>query len=161
MAPTFGTDVTELDNAGAEHRFGSESIAGPRGRAHPAGVATAAVRTTSAKTGSERVPNDILRRMWVPRRRHPRAERVAGSTAVGAPRRGSQGVARPTSRKYVSWTALALITVQRFCYGTGTIGPSGEGSLGGAHSDDENISVRGLLKLVEYTWDTVLEIATH
>jgi acetylornithine deacetylase/succinyl-diaminopimelate desuccinylase-like protein len=47
------------------------------------------------------------------------------------------------------------------CYGTGTIGPAGEGSLGGAHSDDENISVRGLFKLVEYTWDTVLETATH
>ena len=46
-------------------------------------------------------------------------------------------------------------------YGTGPIGPAGEGPLGGAHSDDENISIRGLEKLVEFTWDVVLEVAAQ
>ena len=46
-------------------------------------------------------------------------------------------------------------------YGTGPISPIGEGPLGGAHSDDENISVRALEKLVEFTWNTVLEVAAE
>ena len=45
------------------------------------------------------------------------------------------------------------------CYGVGPLGPAGEGPLGGAHSDDENISVRGLDKLVEYMWDAVINVA--
>jgi acetylornithine deacetylase/succinyl-diaminopimelate desuccinylase-like protein len=44
-------------------------------------------------------------------------------------------------------------------YGTGPIGPASEGPLGGAHSDDENISIRGLEKLVEFTWNVVIEVA--
>ena len=44
-------------------------------------------------------------------------------------------------------------------YGTGPIGPAGDGPLGGAHADDESISVRGLDKLVEYLWDAVIEVA--
>jgi len=44
-------------------------------------------------------------------------------------------------------------------YGTGPISPAGDGPLGGAHSDDENISIRALEKLVEFTWDTVIEVA--
>jgi acetylornithine deacetylase/succinyl-diaminopimelate desuccinylase-like protein len=46
-------------------------------------------------------------------------------------------------------------------YGTGPIGPAGQGPLGGAHSDDENISIRGLEKLVEFTWNVVLEVAAQ
>ncbi len=46
-------------------------------------------------------------------------------------------------------------------YGTGPITPANEGPLGGAHSDDENISIRALEKLVEFTWNTVLEVATE
>jgi acetylornithine deacetylase/succinyl-diaminopimelate desuccinylase-like protein len=46
-------------------------------------------------------------------------------------------------------------------YGTGAIGPAGEGPLGGAHSDDENISIRGLQKLVEFTWNVVIEVAAQ
>ena len=47
------------------------------------------------------------------------------------------------------------------CYGTGPIGPAGEGPLGGAHADDELISVRGLEKLVEFTWNSVIEVAAE
>ena len=46
-------------------------------------------------------------------------------------------------------------------YGTGPIGPAGEGPLGGAHSDDENISVRGLEKLIELTWNAVIDVAAE
>jgi hypothetical protein len=34
-----------------------------------------------------------------------------------------------------------------------------EGPLGGAHSDDENIPVRSLMALIEYLWNTVIEVA--
>ena len=44
-------------------------------------------------------------------------------------------------------------------YGTGPIGPASEGPLGGAHSDDENISIRALEKLVEFTWNVVMQVA--
>lgn len=44
-------------------------------------------------------------------------------------------------------------------YGTGPISPAGDGPLGGAHADDENISIRALEKLVEFTWDAVMEVA--
>lgn len=46
-------------------------------------------------------------------------------------------------------------------YGFGPIAASGEGPLGGAHSDDENISVRSLMKLVEFLWNTVIEVAAE
>ena len=45
------------------------------------------------------------------------------------------------------------------CYGFGPIAASGEGSLGGAHSDDENIPVRSLERLVEFLWRAVIEVA--
>lgn len=47
------------------------------------------------------------------------------------------------------------------CYGVGPLGPAGEGPLGGAHSDDENISPRGLDQLVEYIWDAVVRVAAE
>jgi acetylornithine deacetylase/succinyl-diaminopimelate desuccinylase-like protein len=45
------------------------------------------------------------------------------------------------------------------CYGFGPIAASGEGALGGAHSDDENISVRALERLIEFLWNAVIEVA--
>jgi acetylornithine deacetylase/succinyl-diaminopimelate desuccinylase-like protein len=44
-------------------------------------------------------------------------------------------------------------------YGVGAIVTPAEGSLGGAHSDDEHIAVRSLMKMTEYIWNAVLEIA--
>ncbi len=44
------------------------------------------------------------------------------------------------------------------CYGFGPIA-SGDGPLGGAHSDDENISVKALDKLIEFLWNAVIEVA--
>lgn len=46
-------------------------------------------------------------------------------------------------------------------YGIGPIGPAGEGPLGGAHADDEYISIRGLDKFVEYLWDVVVDVAAQ
>ena len=70
-------------------------------------------------TGSERAPNGILRRMWVRTRRHPRASRAASRAQDGAqPGAGRRtAVAPPVAspvappRKYISWSALALVTV--------------------------------------------------
>jgi acetylornithine deacetylase/succinyl-diaminopimelate desuccinylase-like protein len=45
-------------------------------------------------------------------------------------------------------------------YGTGPVSSAGE-ALGGAHSDDENISIRAVDKLVEFTWNAVLEVAAE
>jgi len=45
------------------------------------------------------------------------------------------------------------------CYGFGPLGSGGDGPLGGAHSDNENISVRAVMKLVEFLWNTVLDVA--
>ncbi|HEV3330581.1 MAG TPA: M20/M25/M40 family metallo-hydrolase [Bryobacteraceae bacterium] len=45
------------------------------------------------------------------------------------------------------------------CYGFGPIASSGDGPLGGAHSDDENIAISALLKLVEFLWKAVIEVA--
>ena len=42
-------------------------------------------------------------------------------------------------------------------YGVGPISPGEEGALGTAHSDNEQISVRAVEKLVEYIWNAVLE----
>jgi len=44
-------------------------------------------------------------------------------------------------------------------YGVGPIVSTGDGPLGGAHSDDERISVRSVVKLAEYLWNVVLESA--
>jgi acetylornithine deacetylase/succinyl-diaminopimelate desuccinylase-like protein len=46
-------------------------------------------------------------------------------------------------------------------YGFGPMAYSGEGPLGGAHSDDENISVKALDQLVEFLWRTVIEVAAE
>jgi len=43
-------------------------------------------------------------------------------------------------------------------YGVGPIVTTEEGPLGGAHSDDEHISERSLMKMIEYLWNTVLEV---
>jgi len=45
------------------------------------------------------------------------------------------------------------------CYGTGpSISPE-EGPLGGAHTDDENISIPSLMSLIEYLWNVVTELS--
>ena len=46
-------------------------------------------------------------------------------------------------------------------YGFGPLASVEEGSLGGAHSDDENISVAALYKMVEFLWETVIAVATE
>jgi acetylornithine deacetylase/succinyl-diaminopimelate desuccinylase-like protein len=46
-------------------------------------------------------------------------------------------------------------------YGFGPMAYTGEGPLGGAHSDDENISVKALDQLVEFLWKTVIEVAAE
>ena len=46
------------------------------------------------------------------------------------------------------------------CYGFGPLSGA-EGPLGGAHSDDENISIQALYKLVEFLWNTVIEVAAE
>ena len=43
-------------------------------------------------------------------------------------------------------------------YGTGPVASAEEGPLGGAHTDDENIPVRSLLSLIEYTWNVVVSV---
>ena len=47
------------------------------------------------------------------------------------------------------------------CYGFGPINSTGDGPLGGAHADDENISVKALEKLVEFLWNVVIEVAAE
>jgi len=47
------------------------------------------------------------------------------------------------------------------CYGFGPMAGAAEGPLGGAHSDDENISIQALDKLVEFLWNTVIEVAAE
>jgi acetylornithine deacetylase/succinyl-diaminopimelate desuccinylase-like protein len=44
-------------------------------------------------------------------------------------------------------------------YGVGALVTPAEGPLGGAHSDDEHIAVRALMKMTEYLWNTVIEVA--
>jgi len=44
-------------------------------------------------------------------------------------------------------------------YGIGPMAPADQGPLGGAHSDDERISIQGLMKMIEYMWNAVLEVA--
>jgi acetylornithine deacetylase/succinyl-diaminopimelate desuccinylase-like protein len=43
-------------------------------------------------------------------------------------------------------------------YGTGPIVTPDEGPLGGAHGDDEHISTRSLMALIEYLWNTLMEL---
>jgi acetylornithine deacetylase/succinyl-diaminopimelate desuccinylase-like protein len=43
-------------------------------------------------------------------------------------------------------------------YGTGPIAAAEEGPLGGAHGDDEHISVRSLMALIEYLWNVLMEL---
>lgn len=44
-------------------------------------------------------------------------------------------------------------------YGTGPSVSPEEGPLGGAHTDDEHIPVRSLMTLIEYLWNSVIEVA--
>lgn len=44
-------------------------------------------------------------------------------------------------------------------YGVGEVVDAAEGPLGGAHSDDEHISIHALVTLVQYMWNAVLEVA--
>jgi acetylornithine deacetylase/succinyl-diaminopimelate desuccinylase-like protein len=46
------------------------------------------------------------------------------------------------------------------CYGFGPLAGS-EGPQGGAHSDDENISIEALHKMVEFLWNVVVEVAAE
>ena len=43
-------------------------------------------------------------------------------------------------------------------YGVGPLAPAEEGALGTAHSDNEQITIRAVEKLVEYIWNAVLEV---
>jgi acetylornithine deacetylase/succinyl-diaminopimelate desuccinylase-like protein len=45
------------------------------------------------------------------------------------------------------------------CYGTGPAILPEEGPLGGAHTDDEHITVTSLMSLVQYLWGAVIEVA--
>ena len=45
------------------------------------------------------------------------------------------------------------------CYGFGPMRRAAMDRLGGAHSDDENISVKALDKLIEFLWNAVIEVA--
>ena len=45
------------------------------------------------------------------------------------------------------------------CYGYGPIVTAGDGMSGGAHADDEHIAVDALEKLIEFLWNTVIEVA--
>ena len=43
-------------------------------------------------------------------------------------------------------------------YGTGPIVTPEEGPLGGAHGDDEHLSVRSLMAMLEYIWNALMEV---
>jgi acetylornithine deacetylase/succinyl-diaminopimelate desuccinylase-like protein len=43
-------------------------------------------------------------------------------------------------------------------YGTGPAATAEEGPLGGAHGDDEHISIASLMSLMRWTWETVVEV---
>jgi acetylornithine deacetylase/succinyl-diaminopimelate desuccinylase-like protein len=43
-------------------------------------------------------------------------------------------------------------------YGVGEVVDAAEGPLGGAHSDDEHISVRALTTLIQFMWNAVIEV---
>jgi len=44
-------------------------------------------------------------------------------------------------------------------YGTGPIVTPEEGPLGGAHGDDEHISIRSLMAMLQYIWNALMEVA--
>jgi acetylornithine deacetylase/succinyl-diaminopimelate desuccinylase-like protein len=44
-------------------------------------------------------------------------------------------------------------------YGVGPMATAELGPLGGAHADDERISIEGLMKMIEYMWNAVVEVA--
>jgi acetylornithine deacetylase/succinyl-diaminopimelate desuccinylase-like protein len=44
-------------------------------------------------------------------------------------------------------------------YGTGPASTAEEGPLGGAHTDDERISIASLMSLMQWTWESVIAIA--
>jgi acetylornithine deacetylase/succinyl-diaminopimelate desuccinylase-like protein len=44
------------------------------------------------------------------------------------------------------------------CYGTGPSITGEDGPLGGAHTDDENITIPSLMSLVQYLWNAVIEV---
>jgi acetylornithine deacetylase/succinyl-diaminopimelate desuccinylase-like protein len=44
-------------------------------------------------------------------------------------------------------------------YGTGPVVTPEEGPLGGAHTDDEHIPVRSLMAMMEFLWNSVVEVA--
>ena len=44
-------------------------------------------------------------------------------------------------------------------YGVGPMASAEQGPLGGAHADDERISIEGLMKMIEYMWNAVVEVA--
>ena len=44
-------------------------------------------------------------------------------------------------------------------YGVGPVSTAEQGPLGGAHSDDERISIAGLMKMIEYMWTAVVDMA--
>ena len=46
-------------------------------------------------------------------------------------------------------------------YGVGELVSSAEGAVGGAHSDDERISIRSLETMTEFIWNAVLEVAAR
>jgi len=46
-------------------------------------------------------------------------------------------------------------------YGVGEIVSSAEGVTGGAHSDDERISIRSLETMTQFIWNAVLEVAAR
>jgi acetylornithine deacetylase/succinyl-diaminopimelate desuccinylase-like protein len=46
-------------------------------------------------------------------------------------------------------------------YGTGPSVSPEEGPLGGAHTDDEHIPVRSLMTLVEFLWNSVIDVAAN
>ena len=44
-------------------------------------------------------------------------------------------------------------------YGVGEAVGASEGPLGGAHSDDEHISIHALTTLIQYMWNAVIEVS--
>jgi len=44
-------------------------------------------------------------------------------------------------------------------YGFGPMVDENDAGMGGAHADDERLAEASLQKLVEFLWDTVLEVA--
>ena len=90
-------------------------------------------------------------------RRHPRASTTKCSTRS---RRRAQMFPAPTLPAMLTGATdnaqLRSKGVQ--AYGFGPIVTPDEGPLGGAHGDDERISARSLMALIEYLWNTLMEL---